>query len=96
MKDLALNSLSEILTECNDKESKEFFILLALENIKKGDTFLNSIIFLRKILNSYPLDSQIRFKQVQPIISVSQILNDISKKYDLYDILITNTFNYMS
>ena len=67
-----------------------------MDNIKKGDSFLNSIIFLRKILNSYPLDSQVRFKQVQPVQAVSQVLADISKKYDLYELIITNTFNYMS
>ena len=57
VKDLALNSLIEILQEVNEKEIKDIFALLSLENIKKGDSFLSSIIFLRKILNTYPLDS---------------------------------------
>ena len=57
VKDLALNSLIDIISELNEKEVKEQFTFLAIENIRKGDTFLNSIIFLRKLLNTYPLDS---------------------------------------
>lgn len=57
IKDLALNCLIEILLDANDKELKDYFTQTALENIKKGDTFLNSLIFLRKILNTYPVDS---------------------------------------
>lgn len=34
VKDLALNSLIEILQEQNDKESKDAFIFLVLDNIK--------------------------------------------------------------
>ena len=37
-----------------------------------------------------------KFKSVQPVQAVSTILGDISKKYDLYDIIITNSFNYMN
>jgi hypothetical protein len=71
VKDLALNSLIEIIQEVNEKEIKEQYIYLALDNIKRGDTLLNSIIFLRKILNTYPLDSQIKFRAGQSVISVS-------------------------
>lgn len=57
VKDLSLNCLIEILNEFNDKDLKDQFTNLAVENIKKGDTFYSSIIFLRKVLNTYPLDS---------------------------------------
>jgi len=57
VKDLALNSLVDILKE-QEKEAREIFIQMALENIKKGDTFYSSIIFLKKILHLYPLESQ--------------------------------------
>ena len=62
VKDLALNSLIEILQEQNEKESKESFIFLALDNIKLHQTFYSSLIFLRKILNTYPLESQIKYR----------------------------------
>lgn len=57
IKDTALSSLIDIIQEINEKEVKEQYIFLAIENMKKGDTFLSSLIFLRKLLNTYPLDS---------------------------------------
>lgn len=62
VKDLALNSLIEILQEQNDKESKDAFIFLVLDNIKSHQTFYSSLIFLRKILNTYPLESQVKYR----------------------------------
>jgi hypothetical protein len=54
VKDLALNSLIEILQEINEKEQKDLYTMLAIENIRKCQTFYSSIVFLRKILNTYP------------------------------------------
>ena len=62
IKDLALNSLIDILIEFNDPEYKLLFINMCLENIKRGDTFYSSLIFLRKILKSYPFDAQNRLR----------------------------------
>lgn len=48
--------------EFNDMDQKYFFIQQSLENIKRGDTFYSSLIFLRKILQTYPVDAQNRMK----------------------------------
>jgi hypothetical protein len=54
VKDLALTSLIEILSETNEKEQKDLFTMLAIENIRKCETFYSSIVFLKKILTTYP------------------------------------------
>ena len=56
VKDLALNSLIEILQEC-EKDVKDVFIGESLENIKNLNSFYSTLIFLRKIINTFPLDS---------------------------------------
>jgi len=68
---------------------------LAIENIKKGDTFYSSIIFLRKVLNTYPLDSQLRFKSSGSTPTVSSILHEIFKKADLFDMILLNANDYL-
>ena len=57
VKDQALSSLIEILSEFNEKEYKDVFIAAAMDNLKKGNTFFSSIVFLRKLINTYPLDA---------------------------------------
>jgi len=57
VKDLALNSLIEIIQEVNEKEVKDLYLNQALDNIKRGESFLNSLIFLRKLLSTYTFDS---------------------------------------
>lgn len=54
----------------NEKEYKDNFILLSMENLKKGHTFYSSIVFLRKLINTYPLDSQIKFKPTSAVVTV--------------------------
>jgi hypothetical protein len=39
VKETALSSMIDILIDFNEKEMKDHFILLSLENIKKSDTF---------------------------------------------------------
>lgn len=70
IKDSALNSLIEILSDMNEKEYKDNFIVLSMENLKKGQTFYSSIVFLRKLINTYPLDSQIKFKPTSTVVTV--------------------------
>ena len=65
VKDLALISLIEILSETNDKEQKDLFTLLAIENIRKCNTFYSSIVFLKKILTTYPQDTLSKSKNTQ-------------------------------
>lgn len=95
VKDLALNSLIEILNDFADKELKDHFTALVIENIRKSDTFYSSIIFLRKVLNTYPLDSQMRFKPTASVPSVSSILHEIFKKIDLFDMILLNASDYL-
>jgi len=95
VKELALNSLIEILQEFNDKEAKDNFTLLAIDNIKKGQTFYSSIIFLRKIINTYPLDSQIKFKSTSTVTSVQMLLHEIYKKNDLFFMILQNLDDYL-
>lgn len=95
VRDLALNSLIEILQEANDKEQKDAFINMSLENIKKEESFLNSLIFLRKTLNTFPLDSQIKYKTGSSVVSVSQVLGEISKRIDLFDSILYNVQEYI-
>jgi hypothetical protein len=81
VKDLALNSLIEILQEQNEKETKDSFIFLALENIKEHQTFYSSLIFLRKILNTFPLESQVKYKAAPgALMTVQVVLGEINKK----------------
>lgn len=95
VKELALNSLIEILQEFNDKEAKDNFTLLAIDNIKKGQTFYSSIIFLRKIINTYPLDSQIKFKSTSTVTTVQMLLHEIYKKNDLFFMILQNLDEYL-
>ena len=95
VKELALNSLIEILQEFNDKEAKDNFTLLAIDNIKKGQTFYSSIIFLRKIINTYPLDSQIKFKSTNTVTTVQMLLHEIYKKNDLFFMILQNLDEYL-
>lgn len=74
IKDLALNSLVELLSEFNDPELKNRFMSMALENIKRGETFYSSLVFLRKVLNTFPFDAQVKFKSQVTTITVSMIL----------------------
>lgn len=85
----------EILSELNEKEIKEGFTQLAIDNIKRGDTFYSSVIFIRKILNTYPLDSQVRFKTGSSVATVSVILQEIFKKVDLFDLILQNVNDYL-
>jgi hypothetical protein len=80
VKDQALNSLIEILQEFNEKEYKDMFTGFAIENLKKSNTFFSSIVFLRKVINTYPLDSQIKFKPTSTVITVQIVLAEIMKK----------------
>mmetsp|Transcript_8862 Transcript_8862/g.8233 ORF Transcript_8862/g.8233 Transcript_8862/m.8233 type:complete len:493 (+) Transcript_8862:1431-2909(+) len=96
VKDLALNSLIEIIQEINEKEVKEHYLSLALDNIKKGDTFLNSIVFFRKLLGTFALDSQVKYRPNQNIITVSQILAEVSKKCDIFEMIFKNVQLYMT
>lgn len=75
MKDLALISLIEILSETNEKEQKDLFTLLAIENIRKCNTFYSSIVFLKKILTTYPQDTLAKNKNTQTqTLTISTVL----------------------
>jgi hypothetical protein len=87
--------LIEIQTEFADKDLKDHFIALVIENIRKSDTFYSSIIFLRRLLNAYPLDSQLRFKPSASVPSVSTVLNEIFRKIDLFDMILANAHEYL-
>lgn len=95
VKDLALNSLVELLQEFNDSDQKSRFMSLALENIKRGDTFFSSLIFLRKVLNTFPLDAQVKFKGSGSTITVSTVLQEIVSKVPLFDLILQNLKEYM-
>jgi len=45
------------LNEFNDKEYKDTYIVMSIDNLKNSTTFYSSIVFLRKLINTYPLDS---------------------------------------
>jgi hypothetical protein len=75
VKDLALISLIEILSETNEKEQKDLFTLLAIENIRKCNTFYSSIVFLKKILTTYPQDTLAKNKNTQTqTLTISTVL----------------------
>jgi len=60
VKEIALQSLVDILADLNDPKYKESFVTLSLENIEKGQNFLYSLIFLRKVLITYPPENPSR------------------------------------
>lgn len=97
VKDLALNSLIELLQDSSDKEIKDQYIFLALENMKTGNTFYSSLIFLRKILNTFPLESQIKYKGTSgaSVLTVQTVLHEIVKKQDLFELILVNLQEYM-
>jgi hypothetical protein len=66
VKDLSLNCLVELLSQFNDADLKVFFINKALENLQKGETFYSSLVFLGKVLNTFMLESQVKYKQSTP------------------------------
>jgi hypothetical protein len=88
-----LNSLVEILQESGEKELKDQFTILALENIRTENTFFSSIIFLRKILNTYPQDSRYKTGGTAP--TIQSILIEIFKKYELFNLIFLNTNIYL-
>ena len=69
---------------------------MAMENLKNGSTFYSSIVFLRKLINTYPLDSQIKFKPTTTIITVQIILAEILKKYDMFNLILQNLTSYLA
>lgn len=96
VKDLALNSLIDVLQEQNDKEIKDQFIFLALDNIKSHQTFYSSLLFLRKVLNTYPLDAAIKYRSGTAVqLTVSIMLAEIDKKLPIFDSMIANLNEYM-
>ena len=96
VKDLALNSLIEILSETNDKEQKDLFTNLAIDNIRKGQTFYSSIVFLKKMLNTYPQDTLVKSKtSLGQVFTIQQVLQDIFKKTDLFVLILVNLKIYL-
>jgi|LauGreDrversion4_2_1035121.scaffolds.fasta_scaffold875928_1 hypothetical protein len=70
--------------------------MLAIENIRKCQTFYSSIVFLRKILNTYPQDTMVKTKTSStPVITISLVLQEIFKKSDLFDLILVNLKNYL-
>lgn len=68
---------------------------LAIDNIKRGETFFSSIVFLKKVLNTYPLEAQVKFKSSTTIVTVQTILHEIFKKNDLFDLILVNLSEYL-
>lgn len=68
---------------------------LAIDNIKRGETFFSSIVFLKKVLNTYPLEAQVKFKSSATIVTVQTILHEIFKKNDLFDLILVNLSEYL-
>lgn len=85
----------EILQELNEKDYKDIFTGFAIDNLKKSATFYSSIVFLRKVINTYPLDSQIKFKPTSTVITVQIVLAEIMKKYDIFDLILQNLSSYL-
>ena len=57
-KDLALNSLIEVLSRATSYNNsiRDPFIQLTIENIQRGDTIFFSVGFFLKLLGTYPND----------------------------------------
>ena len=95
VKDQALNLLIEIVQQLNEKEYKDTLSGSAIENLKKRNTFFSSIVFLRKVINTCQLDSQITFKPTSTVITVQIVLAEIVKKYDIFDLILKNLSSYL-
>ena len=50
---------------------------------------------MRKVINTYPLDSQIKFKPTSTVITVQIVLAEIIKKYDIFDLILQNLSSYL-